>query len=254
MNIKSQVEDFFGGAVDKNSPASAGGKGLIPGPRKSHMPTSNYVWAPQRLKPISPSPRAEIRQAATMRRLHCNWRKPSENRRPSTAKDKYIKLFFKKDQVGWYKPSRPRSVSREKSPFIVWPLSHVWLLETSWTDCSMPGSPVLHCLLKFAQIHIYWGGDVHPWESESESVSYSVMPGSGTPWIVAYQAPLSMKFFRQEYWNGYPFPSLGDLPDPGIGPGLQYYRQIHYCWSHHGSHFNHRISFYFSSPQKLKKY
>jgi len=43
MNIKSQVEDFFGGAVDKNSPASAGGKGLIPGPRKSHMPTSNYV-------------------------------------------------------------------------------------------------------------------------------------------------------------------------------------------------------------------
>ena len=37
-----------------------------------------------------------------------------------------------------------------------------------------------------------------------------------TPWTVACQAPLSMGFPRQEYWNGLPFPSLGDLPDPGI--------------------------------------
>ena len=40
-----------------------------------------------------------------------------------------------------------------------------------------------------------------------------------TPWTVAYQASPSMGFFRQEYWNGLPFPSLGDLPDPGIEPG-----------------------------------
>ena len=33
------------------------------------------------------------------------------------------------------------------------------------------------------------------------------------------QAPLSMGFFWQEYWNGLPFPSPGDLPDPGIEPG-----------------------------------
>ena len=39
-----------------------------------------------------------------------------------------------------------------------------------------------------------------------------------TPWTVAYQASLSMPFFRQEYWNGLPFPSPGDLPDPGIKP------------------------------------
>ena len=32
---------------------------------------------------------------------------------------------------------------------------------------------------------------------------------------VAYQAPLSMGFFRQEYWSGLPFPPLGDLLDPG---------------------------------------
>ena len=40
-----------------------------------------------------------------------------------------------------------------------------------------------------------------------------------TPWTVAHQAPLSMGFSRQEYWSGVPFPSPGDLPDPGIEPG-----------------------------------
>ena len=40
-----------------------------------------------------------------------------------------------------------------------------------------------------------------------------------TPWTVAYQAPLSMGFSRQECWNGLPFPSPGDPPDPGIEAG-----------------------------------
>ena len=40
-----------------------------------------------------------------------------------------------------------------------------------------------------------------------------------TPWTVAYQAPPSMGFSRQEYWSGVPFLSPGDLPDPGIEPG-----------------------------------
>ena len=39
-----------------------------------------------------------------------------------------------------------------------------------------------------------------------------------TPWTVAYQAPWSMGFSRQEYWSGLPFPSPGDLPNPGIEP------------------------------------
>ena len=39
-----------------------------------------------------------------------------------------------------------------------------------------------------------------------------------TPWIVAYQALPSMGFSRQEYRSGLPFPSPGDLPDPGIEP------------------------------------
>ena len=40
-----------------------------------------------------------------------------------------------------------------------------------------------------------------------------------TPWTIAYQAPQSMEFSRQEYWSGLPFPSPGDLPDSGIEPG-----------------------------------
>ena len=39
-----------------------------------------------------------------------------------------------------------------------------------------------------------------------------------SPWTVVCQAPLSMKFSRQEYWSGFPFPPPGDLPDPGIKP------------------------------------
>ena len=39
-----------------------------------------------------------------------------------------------------------------------------------------------------------------------------------TPWTVAYKAPPSMGFSRQEYWSGLPFPSPGDLPDPWIEP------------------------------------
>ena len=44
-------------------------------------------------------------------------------------------------------------------------------------------------------------------------------PTLATPWAVACQAPLSMGFSRQEYWSGLPFPSPGDLPDPGIKLG-----------------------------------
>ena len=36
------------------------------------------------------------------------------------------------------------------------------------------------------------------------------------PWTIALQEPVSMGFSRQEYWGGLPFPSPGDLPDPGI--------------------------------------
>ena len=49
-----------------------------------------------------------------------------------------------------------------------------------------------------------------------------------TPWTVACQTPLSMGFSRQECCSGLPFPSPGDLPDPGSNPGLLHCRQILY--------------------------
>ena len=49
-----------------------------------------------------------------------------------------------------------------------------------------------------------------------------------TPWTVAYQAPLSMGFSRQEYWSGLPCSPPGDLLDPGIEPSLLHCRQILY--------------------------
>ena len=42
------------------------------------------------------------------------------------------------------------------------------------------------------------------------------------PWTVAHQAPLSTEFFRQEYWNGLPYPSPRDLPNPGLKLCLLY--------------------------------
>ena len=39
-----------------------------------------------------------------------------------------------------------------------------------------------------------------------------------TPWTAALQAPLCMEFSRQEYWSGLPFPTTGDLLDPGMEP------------------------------------
>ena len=53
----------------------------------------------------------------------------------------------------------------------------------------------------------------------SEVKSLSHVQLFATPWTVAYQAPPSMEFSRQVYWSGFPFPSPGGLPDPGIEPG-----------------------------------
>ena len=52
--------------------------------------------------------------------------------------------------------------------------------------------------------------------TKGTKLSRSVVAIPGT---VAYQAPPSMEFSRQEYWSGLPFPYPGDLPDSGIEPG-----------------------------------
>ena len=50
------------------------------------------------------------------------------------------------------------------------------------------------------------------------ALSCSVVSDCATPWTVALQALLSMRFPRQEYWNRLPSPPPGDLPDPGMEP------------------------------------
>ena len=65
-----------------------------------------------------------------------------------------------------------------------------------------------------------------PWLNFTFDVSFLCAPVKllsrvqliATPWTVAYQAPPSMEFSKQEYWSGLPFPSPGDLPNPGIQP------------------------------------
>ena len=56
-----------------------------------------------------------------------------------------------------------------------------------------------------------------------------------TLWTVAYHAPPSLGFSRQEYWSGLPVPSPGDLPYQELSPGLLHCRQILYQLSYEGS-------------------
>ena len=76
-------------------------------------------------------------------------------------------------------------------------------------DCSLPGSSIPGI---FQARVLEWG-----------AIAFSIKSLScvqlfGIPWTVAHQAPPSMGFSRQEYWSGLPFPSPGNLPDPGIKP------------------------------------
>ena len=65
-----------------------------------------------------------------------------------------------------------------------------------------------------------------------------------TPWTIAHQAPLSMGFSRQEYWNGLPCPPPGNLPNPGIepmSPGVPVIQVESLLLSHWGIHQVHNI-------------
>ena len=55
---------------------------------------------------------------------------------------------------------------------------------------------------------------------ESESEVAQLIRLFETAWTVAHQVSPPMEFSRHEYWSGLPFPSPGDLPDPGIEPGF----------------------------------
>ena len=61
-----------------------------------------------------------------------------------------------------------------------------------------------------------WG--LSSWQQDWVVLSHSVLLDSAPSWTIARQSPLSMVFSRQEYWSGFPYPPLGDLPNPGIEP------------------------------------
>ena len=63
-----------------------------------------------------------------------------------------------------------------------------------------------------------WKTLMSPEKWKLKVISLSCFRLFATPWTVAYQAPLSMGFSKQECWSGFPCPSPGDLPDPGTEP------------------------------------
>ena len=81
--------------------------------------------------------------------------------------------------------------------------------ESPWTD--EPGKATVHRVTKS------WTW--LKWLSTHEVKLFSRVQLFVIPWTIAYQAPLSLGFSRQEYWSGLPFPSPGDLPNRGIEPG-----------------------------------
>ena len=109
-------------------------------------------------------------------------------------------------------------------------------------DRSTPGLLVHHQLSEFTQSHVHRVGDAiqpsHPLSLPSQNIwirfysfiakylqlpfyvlkSLSPVRLFVTPRTVAYQASPPLGFSKQEYWSGLPFPSPGDLPDPGIEP------------------------------------
>ena len=91
-------------------------------------------------------------------------------------------------------------------------------LRTKFTDIQRADLQTLHF-----NVTLYFQKLVHFClaSSESESGNRSAVSDSvRVPWTVARQAPLSMGFSRPEYWSGWPFPSPGDLPHPGIESGV----------------------------------
>ena len=71
-------------------------------------------------------------------------------------------------------------------------------------DCSLPGSSI-HGIFQARVLE--WSAIAFSEEKPLEKWSLSCVRLFGTPWTVAYQAPLSLGFFRQEHWSGLPFPS-----------------------------------------------
>ena len=105
-----------------------------------------------------------------------------------------------------------------RSAFFIVQLLHPYMTTgktlalTRWTFVGKVMSLLLICCLGWSQFFF----QANTIKVKLKSLSHVQL--FATPWTVAYQVPQSMGFSRQEYWSGLPFPSPGDLRDPGIEP------------------------------------
>ena len=106
---------------------------------------------------------------------------------------------------------------------------------TICSDFGAPKNKIWHCFHCFpinriaksnmTEQHIWatWLSNIsnseqHDWATWLSNMTEQHIQLFAIPWTVAYQAPPSTEFSRQEYWNGLPFPFPRDLPNPGIEP------------------------------------
>ena len=112
-------------------------------------------------------------------------------------------------------------------------LSHVQLFVTPWTEGHQASlsftisrsllklifiksvMPSNHLVVPLSSCSSQQRSSRNPFDLVLVAQSYPLFV---TPWTVAHQAPLSMRFSMQGYWSGVPFPSAGDLHDLGIEP------------------------------------
>ena len=144
----------------------------------------------------------------------------------------YVHRIFQARLLEWAAvySSRRSSQSRDRSDISC--VSCNWWIRNQADSLSLPWETlgnmwleiISTVLLKIIYIHISTFSSLIKYTS----VQYFVIlikkevaqsfPTLMTPWTAAHQAPLSMGFSRQEYWNGVTFPSPRDLPKPGIEP------------------------------------
>ena len=214
-----------------------GARGFLPTRRGPLAPAARPdSWIPP-AAPAPPGPRGASGRGPDSRCLACGiFLNQGSNPCP---------LHWQVDSQPWHHQGSPwyiyfkycsvyMSVSNTQSipglDFLISFMTHYYLLswwETkgwSYSQSSRNGPGLVEAS------HSYW----NIWAHAVEWVSSACVPAQllscvqffATPWTVACQVPLSMGFPKQEYWSELPFPSLGELPDPGIepmSPALQAY-------------------------------
>ena len=160
------------------------------------------------------------------------YHKPGDLKQPKFIRSQFWRLEVQNDGRAMF-PLKPKEEilfsllasdrRRQSSGFLGlqiphWNVSHCYLMAIIFLGVSLPSYGILSDSL-FSLGHSHIRLRTH---STPVSISHSVVSDSASLWTVARQSPLSVEYSRpilQEYWSGVPFPSPGDLANPGIEPG-----------------------------------